>query len=70
MADSNHPAAQNPSASQNPSAGSSDSEEQRGKMDLVSLLYVVGGIPVMVVFIVGLFLLVGSCDGVNVKIPA
>ena len=60
----------NQSAGGNPATGPSDSEEQRGKLDLVSVLYVVGGIPAMVTFFVLLFLIVGSCDGVNVKIPA
>ncbi len=45
-------------------------EEPRGKVDLASVLYVVGGIPVMILFIVGLFLLVGACDQMNIPVPA
>ena len=45
-------------------------EEQRGTVDLVSVLYVVGGIPAMIVFFVVLFGLVGSCDGSNLMIHA
>ena len=47
-----------------------DSEEPRGRVDTASVLYVVGGIPFMIVFFVGLFLLVGACDQMNVPIPA
>jgi hypothetical protein len=47
-----------------------DSEEPRGRVDAASILYVVGGIPFMIVFFVGLFLLVGACDQMNVPIPA
>ena len=47
-----------------------DSEEPRGRVDTASVLYVVGGIPLMIVFFVGLFLLVGACDQMNVPIPA
>ena len=46
------------------------SEEPRGKVDTASVLYVVGGIPVMILFLVGLFLLVGACDQMNMPIPA
>ncbi len=46
------------------------SEEPRGRVDTASVLYVVGGIPFMIVFFVGLFLLVGACDQMNVPIPA
>ena len=46
------------------------SEEPRGRVDTASVLYVVGGIPVIMLFIVGLFLLVGACDQMNVPIPA
>ncbi len=38
--------------------------------DLASWLYVIGGVPMMIVFFVGLFLLVGSCDVQNTMIPA
>ena len=46
------------------------SEEPRGKVDTASVLYVVGGIPFMIVFFVGLFLLVGACDQMNIPVPA
>ena len=46
------------------------SEEPRGRVDTASVLYVVGGIPVIIVFIVGLFLLVGACDQMNIPVPA
>ena len=38
--------------------------------DLASWLYVIGGVPLMIVFFVVLFGLVGSCDAQNVMIPA
>lgn len=44
--------------------------EPKGKVDLVSVLYVVGGVPCMIAFFLILFGLVGACDGVNVYIPA
>ena len=47
-----------------------DSDEPRGRVDTASVLYVVGGIPVIMLFIVGLFLLVGACDQMNIPIPA
>jgi len=36
--------------------------------DLGSWLYVLGGIPMMIIFFVVLFGLVGSCDGQNILI--
>jgi hypothetical protein len=45
-------------------------DEPRGTVDTASVLYVVGGIPFMIVFFVGLFLLVGACDQMNIPIPA
>ena len=36
--------------------------------DLASWLYVLGGIPMMIIFFVVLFGLVGSCDGQNIMI--
>lgn len=45
-------------------------DEPRGVVDTASVLYVVGGIPFMIVFFVGLFLLVGACDQMNIPIPA
>lgn len=37
--------------------------------DLASWLYVIGGIPMMALFFVVLFGLVGSCDAQNIMIP-
>jgi hypothetical protein len=37
-------------------------EQPRGKVDLVSVLYIVGGIPALVAFLVVLFSLARSCD--------
>lgn len=45
-------------------------EEELGTVDLVSVLYVVCGIPAMILFFVVLFGLVGACDATNVLIPA
>ena len=45
------------------------SEEPRGRVDTASVLYVVGGIPFMIAFFLGLFLLVGACDQMNIQIP-
>jgi len=47
-----------------------DKPEDQGTYDAVSVLYVVGGIPLMIVFFVALFLLVGSCDGASTYIHA
>lgn len=44
--------------------------KKQGTVDLASVLYVVGGIPFMIVFFVALFLLVGSCDGAGISISA
>jgi hypothetical protein len=44
--------------------------EEQGTVDTASVLYVLGGIPFMIVFFVGLFLLVGSCDSASTYIPA
>ena len=41
-------------------------EEPRGKVDAVSILYIVGGIPALVGFLVVLFGIVGACE----RIPA
>jgi hypothetical protein len=51
-------------------ASSDDREAPGGSVDLVSVLYVVCGIPLMIVFFLVLFGLVGSCDLSNVMIPA
>ena len=37
--------------------------------DLGSMLYVLGGVPLMIGFFVVLFLMVGSCDLMSVEIP-
>lgn len=37
-------------------------DEPRGKPDLVSILYIVGGIPALVAFLVLLFSLTHACD--------
>jgi hypothetical protein len=37
-------------------------EEPRGKVDLVAFLYIIGGIPALVLFLVVLFALARSCD--------
>lgn len=37
-------------------------DEQRGKLDGVSLLYIVGGIPALVAFVVVLFSLTHACN--------
>ena len=44
--------------------------EPKGKVDFVSVLYVVGGIPCMIAFFLILFGLVGACDRMNIYIPA
>ena len=36
--------------------------------DAASWLYVLGGIPLMIVFFVVLFAMVGACDGQNIMI--
>jgi hypothetical protein len=37
-------------------------EEQRGKVDLAAILYIVGGIPALVAFLVVLFSLTHACN--------
>ncbi len=51
-------------------APTSDEDEPRGQVDLASVLYVVGGVPAIALFLVGLFALVGACDQMNIQIPA
>ena len=48
----------------------SKSGENERNDDIVSYLYVLGGIPTLIAFFLILFLLVGSCDQANVMIPA
>ena len=47
-----------------------DDDEPRGQVDLAAVLYVVGGVPAIALFLVGLFALVGACDQMNIAIPA
>ncbi len=47
-----------------------DSDENERNDDLVSYLYVLGGIPTLAAFFLILFLLTGSCDQANVMIHA
>ncbi|MCP5040998.1 MAG: hypothetical protein GY944_08195 [bacterium] len=44
--------------------------EPKGKIDMVGVLYVAGGIPCMILFFLILFGLVGACDTANTYIPA
>jgi hypothetical protein len=37
-------------------------EQPRGRVDLVALLYIIGGIPALVAFLVILFWLARACD--------
>ena len=37
-------------------------EQPRGRVDLVAVLYIIGGIPALVAFLVILFSLARSCD--------
>ena len=39
-------------------------------IDMQSVLYVLGGIPFLIVFFLVLFLLTGACDQQNIMIPA
>ena len=39
-----------------------EEEENHGKNDLVSLLYIVGGVPMIVLFLVVLFAFTRACD--------
>ncbi len=51
-------------------APTSEEDAPRGQVDLASVLYVVGGVPAIALFLVGLFALVGACDQMNIRIPA
>ena len=44
--------------------------EPKGVVDLASVLYVVCGIPAMILFFLVLFGLVGICDGGGTQFPA
>ena len=37
-------------------------DEQRGKLDVVSILYIVGGIPALVTFLVVVFSFTHACN--------
>ena len=39
-----------------------DEQQPRGKVDLVSVLYIVGGVPALVAFLVVLFWFARSCN--------
>ena len=39
-----------------------DEEQPRGKVDLVSVLYIVGGVPALVLFLIVVFQLARSCN--------
>jgi len=39
-----------------------EDDEPRGKVDAVSLLYIFGGVPVIVLYLVVLFALARSCN--------
>ena len=39
-----------------------EDEEQHGKVDLISILYIVGGIPMIVLFLVILFGFARGCN--------
>jgi len=39
-----------------------EQDEQRGKVDLAAILYIVGGIPALVAFMVVLFSLTHACN--------
>jgi hypothetical protein len=45
-------------------------EPQRGTVDLVSVLYVLGGVPALIAFFAILFLAVRACGDLNIQIPA
>jgi hypothetical protein len=57
--------------------GQGQTDQQRGvqprgpsaTVDLVSVLYVVGGIPCLIVIFLILFLMTGACDQANIFIP-
>lgn len=69
MAESNE-ATEGTDATPSSEVNSGVNYELKGKMDTVSVLYVVGGIPCMIAFFVILFSLVGACDSMNTYIPA
>ncbi len=50
-------------------AGGEHGENERNG-DLASVLYVLGGIPLLIAFFLIVFLLTGSCDQANIMIHA
>ena len=45
-------------------------DQKSGKADGISTAYVLGGVPFLILFFLGLFgLLVGSCDSANILVP-
>jgi hypothetical protein len=39
-------------------------DEPKGKVDTVAILYIIGGVPTIVAFLVILFALTRSCEGI------
>jgi len=39
-----------------------DQEQPRGRVDLASVLYIIGGVPALVLFLVVIFQLARSCN--------
>jgi hypothetical protein len=39
-------------------------DEPKGKVDTVSVLYIIGGVPTLVAFLAILFALTRSCEGI------
>jgi hypothetical protein len=39
-------------------------DEPKGKVDLAAVLYIIGGVPSLVAFLVILFALTRSCEGI------
>jgi hypothetical protein len=39
-------------------------DEPKGKVDMVGILYIIGGVPALVAFLVILFALTRSCEGI------
>ena len=44
--------------------------EEQGTYDAASIIYVLGGVPAMILFFVALFVMVGSCDSNAIYISA
>lgn len=39
-------------------------DEPKGKVDMVAILYIIGGVPALVAFLVILFALTRACEGI------